>query len=332
MSLLLLTLNRKKITGPSPNDLHNIYVASNTSSTSPIDETPPPPMDINRGLQLHLLLNEIVENAESEKEVVDISGAQLNGKVDGATVVADSKFGHCINFDGVDDYIQMPEMNVDYSQGLTVAAWVHYNSFKRWSRIIDFGNAQANDNIVFGNQLTTNNLALVVLKGSNDNRIKADGRLELNQWLYVTVTVDGSGSGKIYKNGEEVQSGLVHLPNTVNRTKNYIGKSNWSADKYFHGQMSNLRLYNRGLSKAEINECMKVDVTPPPSMAGEDDTTPTTDGTETTSTTGEDGTTPTTDGTETTSTTGDNDTTPTTDDIETTPTTNEGNTDPTSTA
>ena len=77
---------------------------------------------------------------------------------------------------------------------------------------------------------------------------------------------------------------------------------------------------------------MKVDVTPPPSMAGEDDTTPTTDGTETTSTNGEDGTTPTTDGTETTSTTGDNDTTPTTDDIETTPTTNEGNTDPTSTA
>ena len=216
--------------------------------------------DINRGLQLYLPLNEIVLDADQEKEVVDISGARLNGKVNGATVVADSKLGHCIYFDGVDDYIEMPEMNVDYSQGLTVAAWVHYNSFKRWSRIIDFGNAQANDNIVFGNELTTNNLALVVLKGSNsDNRIKADGRLELNQWLYVTVTVDGSGSGKIYKNGEEVQSGLVHLPNTVNRTKNYIGKSNWSVDKYFHGQMSNLRLYNRGLSKAEINECMKID-------------------------------------------------------------------------
>ena len=262
---ITLSFKQKKITGVSPNDLHDIYVSSNTSSTSPIDETPPPPMDINRGLQLHLPLNEIVENAESEKEVVDTSGAQLNGKVNGATVVPDSKFGNCINFDGVDDYIQMPEMNLDYSQGLTVAVWVHYNSFKHWSRIIDFGNGPGNNNIVFANELTTNDLALVVLKSSNPgNRIKADGRLELNQWLYLTVTIDGSGSGKIYKNGEEVQSGLVHLPNTVNRAKNYIGKSNWSVDKYFHGQMSNLRLYNRGLSKAEINECMKGDETPPP--------------------------------------------------------------------
>jgi hypothetical protein len=66
MYLLLLALT-KKITGSLPNDLHDIYVASNTSSTSLIDETPLP-MDINRGLQLHLPLNEIVKNAESKKE------------------------------------------------------------------------------------------------------------------------------------------------------------------------------------------------------------------------------------------------------------------------
>ncbi|NEQ73034.1 MAG: hypothetical protein F6K23_08060, partial [Okeania sp. SIO2C9] len=229
-----------------------------------VDETPPP-MDINRGLQLHLPLNEIVENAAKEKEVLDVSAAKLKGKVNGEpTVVADSKLGNCLNFDGVDDYIQMPEMNIDYSQGLTVEAWVHYSSFKSWSRIIDFGNGQTQDNILFTNEGTTKNLLLDVYQGATQNRIKADGKLELNQWLYLTVTVDGSGSGKIYKNGEEVQSGLVHLPNNLNRTKNYIGKSNWSADAYFHGKMSNLRLYNRALSPEEINECMKVDETPPP--------------------------------------------------------------------
>ena len=118
--------------------------------------------DINRGLQLYLPLNEIVLDADQEKEVVDISGARLNGKVNGATVVADSKFGHCIYFDGVDDYIEMPEMNVDYSQGLTVAAWVYYNSFKRWSRIIDFGNGQGIDNIIVNNSSTTNDLGFSV--------------------------------------------------------------------------------------------------------------------------------------------------------------------------
>ncbi|MDT9340757.1 hypothetical protein VV11_015495, partial [Trichodesmium erythraeum 21-75] len=33
---ITLNFKQKKITGPSPNDLHDIYVASNTSSTSPI--------------------------------------------------------------------------------------------------------------------------------------------------------------------------------------------------------------------------------------------------------------------------------------------------------
>ncbi|NEN91260.1 MAG: hypothetical protein F6K48_21060, partial [Okeania sp. SIO3H1] len=228
-------------------------------------DTAPPPMDINNGLQLHLPLNEIVENSAKEKEVVDVSAAKLKGKVNGEPkVVADSQLGNCLNFDGVDDYIQMPEMNIDYSQGLTVGAWVQYNSFKKWSRIIDFGNGAPNDNILFANELTTNNLAFQVNKGTTQNRVKADGKLELNQWVYVTVTVDGSGSSKIYKNGEEVQSGLVHLPNNLNRTKNYIGKSNWSVDGYFQGKMSHLRMYNRPLSPEEINECMKVDETPPP--------------------------------------------------------------------
>ncbi|OZH52473.1 hypothetical protein AFK68_24125 [Hydrocoleum sp. CS-953] len=218
-----------------------------------VDQTPPP-MDINRGLQLHLPLNEIVENVAKEKEVVDVSAGKLKGKVNGKPTVADdSQLGSCLNFDGVDDYIQMPEMNVDYSQGLTIGAWVQYNSFKSWSRIIDFGNGQGNDNIVFANEGTTKNLDLDVYKGATQNRIKADGTLELNQWLYITVTVDGSGSSKIYKNGEEVQTGLVHLPNNVNRTKNYIGKSNWSADQLFHGKMSNLRVYNARVTGQQIN-------------------------------------------------------------------------------
>ncbi|MCL2926451.1 MAG: LamG domain-containing protein, partial [Trichodesmium sp. MAG_R04] len=78
------------------------------------------------------------------------------------------------------DYIEMPEMNVDYSQGLTVAAWVYYNSFKRWSRIIDFGNGQDNDNIIVANERTNNNLVFSVRQDDNGERVVADSILELN--------------------------------------------------------------------------------------------------------------------------------------------------------
>ncbi|NES04562.1 MAG: hypothetical protein F6K22_18040 [Okeania sp. SIO2F4] len=260
--LITLSFQQRKIQGPMPNDLHDIYVASNTSSTSPISETPQTkPMDINNGLQLHLPLNEIVENAAKEKEVVDTSGNKLNGKVYGATIVPDSQFGNCVHFDGVDDYIQMLQMNVDYSKGFTVGAWVYYESFKYWSRIIDFGNGAESDNILFGNETTTKNLILDFYTGAI---VKGNEILENGKWLYLAVTVDESRKGTLYKNGEQVGNGTLNLPNNINRTKNYIGKSNWSADQLFHGKMSNLRLYNRALSPEEINECMKVDGTPPP--------------------------------------------------------------------
>ena len=330
---ITLNFKQKKITGPSPNDLHNIYVASNTSSTSPIDETPPPPMDINRGLQLHLPLNEIVENAESEKEVVDISGAQLNGKVNGATVVADSKFGHCINFDGVDDYIELPTATIPQTGAITISFWANG------------GNSLPKNNSIIAAYDQSNNRVVNIHLPWNDSKIYFDcgntgnsyDRIEKlaeavdfkDKWTHWVLTKNvTTGEMNIYLNGT-----LWHSGHGQNKPIGAVSLVKFgSGYAFYHGQVAHLRIYERVLSPEEINECMKVDVTPPPSMAGEDDTTPTTDGTETTSTNGEDGTTPTTDGTETTSTTGDNDTTPTTDDIETTPTTNEGNTDPTSTA
>ena len=331
---ITLNFKQKKITGPSPNDLHNIYVASNTSSTSPIDETPPPPMDINRGLQLHLPLNEIVENAESEKEVVDISGAQLNGKVNGATVVADSKFGHCINFDGVDDYIELPTATIPQTGAITISFWANGDSSLPKDNSIIAAYDQSSNNRVVNIHLPWNDSKIYFDCGNTGNSYDRIEKLAeavdfKDKWTHWVLTKNvTTGEMNIYLNGT-----LWHSGHGQNKPIGAVSLVKFgSGYAFYHGQVAHLRIYERVLSPEEINECMKVDVTPPPSMAGEDDTTPTTDGTETTSTNGEDGTTPTTDGTETTSTTGDNDTTPTTDDIETTPTTNEGNTDPTSTA
>ena len=104
--------------------------------------------DINRGLQLYLPLNEIVLDADQEKEVVDISGARLNGKVNGATVVADSKFGHCIYFDGVDDYIEMPTATIPQTGAITISFWANGgNSLPKDNSII-FAQEQSNNRVV----------------------------------------------------------------------------------------------------------------------------------------------------------------------------------------
>ena len=261
---ITLNFKQKKITGPSPNDLHNIYVASNTSSTSPIDETPPPPMDINRGLQLHLPLNEIVENAESEKEVVDISGAQLNGKVNGATVVADSKFGHCINFDGVDDYIELPTATIPQTGAITISFWANGgNSLPKNSSII--AAYDQNNNRVVNIHLPWNDSKIYFDCGNTGNSYDRIEKLAeavdfKDKWTHWVLTKNvTTGEMNIYLNGT-----LWHSGHGQNKPIGAVSLVKFgSVYAFYHGQVAHLRIYERVLSPEEINECMKVDVTPP---------------------------------------------------------------------
>ncbi|MDZ8237186.1 MAG: LamG-like jellyroll fold domain-containing protein [Nostoc sp. ChiQUE01a] len=158
-----------------------------------------------------------------------------------------------LKFNGQNDHIVLSKMNVDYSQGFTIEAWVYYNSFKFWSRIIDFGNGVDKDNIVFANEANTNTLILQIKKITVE-RIRANNILETGKWMHLAATVDSSGNGKLYKNGAEIQSGKIQLPGNFNRSLNYIGRSNWTQDGYFDGQMAEVRLWNRARSVEELQQ------------------------------------------------------------------------------
>ncbi|HEY9830299.1 MAG TPA: LamG domain-containing protein, partial [Stenomitos sp.] len=155
-------------------------------------------------------------------------------------------------FDGVNDHITLPAMNINYSQGFSLELWVRYNSFKNWSRIVDFGNGAPADNILLLNPGTSNTLLFQIHRGTAAQNIQVANFLEVGKWMHIAVTLDASGNGKIYKNGQLIQSGTCQTPNTVNRTLNYIGRSNWSADAYFDGQMAEFRLWNRARTPEEI--------------------------------------------------------------------------------
>ncbi|MFN6531150.1 LamG-like jellyroll fold domain-containing protein [Nostoc sp. ChiSLP03a] len=158
-----------------------------------------------------------------------------------------------LKFNGQNDHIILSKMDVDYSQGFTIEAWVYYNSFKFWSRIIDFGNGVDKDNIVFANDSNTNTLILQIKKITVE-RIRANNVLETGKWMHLAATVDSFGNGKLYKNGLEVQSGKIQLPGNLNRSLNYIGRSNWTQDGYFDGRMAEVRLWNRARSVEELQQ------------------------------------------------------------------------------
>lgn len=164
-------------------------------------------------------------------------------------------------FDGIDNYVSLPDMNPDFSQGITVEAWVWYDSFKNWSRIIDFGNGSDADNIIFFNEESSNTLRLQINRQSTGQGMSAPGVLETGKWIHLAATIDGSGIAKLYKNGEQIQTGEIHLPNTLKRTKNYIARSNGSNDGYFNGKISDFRIWKVARTAADIKNNMYLQLT-----------------------------------------------------------------------
>jgi hypothetical protein len=70
-------------------------------------------------------------------------------------------------FDGEADYVTLPAISVNFVGGLTIEAWVWYDAFRHWSRVIDLGNGGQSDNIVLANAATTVKFDLSVYKGSS---------------------------------------------------------------------------------------------------------------------------------------------------------------------
>ena len=161
---------------------------------------------------------------------------------------------------GQGQYGDAPDINVSHSGGLTIMAWIRYNSFNRWSRIVDMGNGPGADNILLANRGTNPHLHFSARNSNGNSNIQADNSLVIGEWQHVAATIDGSGNGRLYLNGQLVASGTMNIPDNVMRTNNYIGRSNWANDEYFDGDMDEVSYWTTALSQTEIQNWMYKDI------------------------------------------------------------------------
>jgi hypothetical protein len=182
----------------------------------------------------------------------DESGNERHGAVNGATLVSD-RLGNpngAYSFDGVDDYIDVG----DWENGgaMTFNFWAKWEAWHNWSRLLDFGLGQQNNNIYIGNESTNDNLMFHTLDGATKYLFYCDNTLPLNTWVMITCTVDDGGVMKAYQDGELIGTFSGFTPTKMIRTAQYFGKSNWSADGYFKGAIDEVIIYDVALTEEEI--------------------------------------------------------------------------------
>ena len=159
-----------------------------------------------------------------------------------------AQIGNGLNFDGVDnsngDYLDLPDLasSLFHNTDFTISAWANIDVLKSWARIVDFGNGQDDNNILFATPLGTENLRYEMRQGNNPRGVTASNVSQTGQWAYFTVVHESSGTATIYHNGTSIASDTVHTSLNESRASNYIGRSNWAGDSYFDGKFDEFRL------------------------------------------------------------------------------------------
>jgi hypothetical protein len=179
-----------------------------------------------------------------------------NGTNNGATFAA-GRVGQAMSFDGVDDYVSVPDSDaLDITGDLTIEGWVYPTSNTgrlvskqtvegyKTSYILELNNGKL---LFYGNDNTTS--ATHIYQSTTLS-------VPLNQWSHIAFTLSGSGISFVVNGTAESHSGAylgVHPatdgPLYIGTTRNN-GAPNGHA--FFSGRIDELSLYNRVLTTAEL--------------------------------------------------------------------------------
>ncbi len=135
------------------------------------------------------------------------------------------------------DFLDVGDGYTEFTAGFTYMVWVYPTAVKKWSHVLDLGNGTGNDNIIVNRVDTTTTLGFHNWTGTTSTAKEVPGQWALNQWQQIAITMTGKNV-RMYRNGAQILADT--MPGTitgVNRTTNFIGKSNWTLDEYFQGKV-----------------------------------------------------------------------------------------------
>lgn len=180
---------------------------------------------------------------------------------------------NCVNFDGIDDYVSIPDNNA-YSyattSALTVSAWMNPATLSQpsqegtgYTTWLSKDGSGTNEWIFrfysTGNSESRNNrISFYIFNaagGLGDGAFFEDVVVP-GEWIHVLATVDASKNIRIYKNGvlrNIFPTSSITPTNTASIVKIGAGASNSSSiSSYFNGMIDDVRIYNKVLNQAEI--------------------------------------------------------------------------------
>ena len=185
----------------------------------------------------------------------DSSGQGNHGSFQGNPQWVAGKIGQALQFDGVDDYVEVPhDDSLTVDNEVTVMAWInterHNSAGGDWQAIL----AKSNDPRSYSFYTYTNGTLHFSTAGIGTN---SSGQVPLNEWVHVAAMLK-EGQHFYYINGELAGMGGsgITLPGTADTATFRIGLTQ-EGGNHFLVMIDDARLYRRALTQEEIQLAMK---------------------------------------------------------------------------
>ena len=182
---------------------------------------------------------------------VNVQNGTLTNSSFSTSEVSTAKVNGGLSFDGVDDYISVPNNSVfQLTKALSVSAWIKGNSWGSGSYaniILRKGDGNPNN----WQLAVENGYVALGLDGNDGSNAHGNTLLQTGQWYHVVGTWDGSNI-RIYVNGvlDNTPAARAAPINTDTRPV-YLGGRIGSTN-IFNGVVDDVRLFNHGLDADEV--------------------------------------------------------------------------------
>jgi len=189
--------------------------------------------------------------------LTDSSGSGRDATISGGAAFVR---GEGLTFGGSNGYARLPDNLMRGLDQITVALDVRIDADQQTPYFI-YALGNSTSGAANGSVFTTGNAyrtAIATGNWSTEQSIGTATNLDRGAWRHLAYTLAG-GTAVLFQDGVEVarKTGLTIKPGDIGAgttTANYLGRSLYSADKYFKGSMRDFRIYDRALTSAEVHD------------------------------------------------------------------------------
>ena len=150
-----------------------------------------------------------------------------------------------VEFDGVDDFMRIPDGFSDFSEGLSAFAVTNARSLDACWAVFELSNGSEIDDIFFGHYDTSPHYEVADVWFT-------EGEYPVGDDFLLSVIHDKDAFVETRTNGSVVGEHTVPLPEVIERTQNLLGRTQYANCGVMEGSISEFLLYERAVSSEEL--------------------------------------------------------------------------------